>query len=221
MTLSPEDREAWLVRWREGRTGFHLEQVNPFLVKYGERLLPAGGERVFVPLCGKTLDIGWLLDRGHPVVGVELAEEAVTVLFEGLGLQAKVTEQGGVPCYAAGNLEVLVADLFSVDPSDLGSFHGIWDRAALIALRESDRRRYADHLLRFLAPGGRMLLCSLCYDQDRMDGPPFSVTSDEVRALYDNVLPLEKLEEKDVTSSNPRFAECGLDQVLEELWMLG
>lgn len=28
--------------------------------------------RIFLPLCGKTLDIGWLLERGYRVVGAEL-----------------------------------------------------------------------------------------------------------------------------------------------------
>jgi len=221
MSLSSVDRQAWIDRWNEGRIGFHLDRINPFLVKHAERFLPRGDETVLVPLCGKTLDIGWLLSRGHRVVGVELAERAVQALFSDLGLEPEITEVAGVPRYRAQGLEVLVADLLSVDQDQVGSFDGVWDRAALIALRASDRRPYCEGLFRMLRPGGRMLLCSLSYDQSTMDGPPFSVTSDEVRALYENVLPIERIDEKDVTDSNPKFAESGLSQVLEELWLLG
>ena len=50
MTLSPGDRDAWLARWCEGRTGFHLDRVNPCLERHADRMLPAGGGRVLVPL---------------------------------------------------------------------------------------------------------------------------------------------------------------------------
>jgi thiopurine S-methyltransferase len=41
---------------------------------------------VFLPLCGKTLDIHWLLSNGYPVAGSELGEVAVKQLFSELAI---------------------------------------------------------------------------------------------------------------------------------------
>ena len=69
----------WLKRWREGRTGFHEGRPNDLLVHHAARL--AGCRRVLVPLCGKSEDLAFLAARGHDVVGVELAEQAVQAFF--------------------------------------------------------------------------------------------------------------------------------------------
>ena len=82
MTLSSEEREAWLTRWREGRTHFHLNQVHPALMRYISQV--QSGARILVPACGKSLELGWLKGQGYNVVGVELAEQAVSELFEQL-----------------------------------------------------------------------------------------------------------------------------------------
>ena len=67
----------WHERWGENRIAFHEKQANALLVEHFKRLELDAGARVFVPLCGKTLDIGWLLGRDLRVVGVELSELAV------------------------------------------------------------------------------------------------------------------------------------------------
>ena len=47
----------WESRWQEGRIGFHLPEVNSYLLRYSDKLLTQDPESVFVPLCGKTLDL--------------------------------------------------------------------------------------------------------------------------------------------------------------------
>ena len=63
MTLSPKDRDDWLTRWQEGRIQFHVDKVNPILNRYVDRLLPEGFGCVFVPLCGKSVDLDFLVLR--------------------------------------------------------------------------------------------------------------------------------------------------------------
>jgi hypothetical protein len=46
---------------------------------------------VFLPLCGKTLDIQWLLSRGYGVAGSELSKIAVEQLFSELGVEPNIT----------------------------------------------------------------------------------------------------------------------------------
>ena len=76
------DPGFWNERWREGRIGFHQQQVTPLLERHWTAVgVPAGG-RVFVPLAGKSLDMAWLAARGHGVLGIELSEVAVTQFFD-------------------------------------------------------------------------------------------------------------------------------------------
>lgn len=215
------DHQAWLDRWRDGRIGFHLDKVNGYLARHADAMTDRRDARVFVPLCGKSLDLAWLAERGHDVVGVELAEDAVLALHEEQGLSPdEIIEGEAHRCYVSGRVRVFVGDFFALSPAVIPPFDAVWDRAAMIALPESVRPAYAAHLRGFLAPEARVLLSTLVYDQARMNGPPFSVSADEVRGAYEDAFSIERLEEKDITAENPRFAEAGLDVVSEETWLL-
>ena len=61
---------------------------------------------------------------------------------------------------------------------------GVWDTASLVALEPSDRKQYAKTISDLVVPHGRVLLSVLRYDQSASAGPPFSVTSDDIAALY-------------------------------------
>lgn len=58
------------------------------------------GSRIFLPLCGKTLDIAWLLAKGYRVAGAELSEMAIEQLFESLGIQPTITAVGQLVHYS-------------------------------------------------------------------------------------------------------------------------
>lgn len=221
MTLSRKDRDGWAARWREGRIQFHVDKVNPILDRYVDRLLPEGIGRVFVPLCGKSVDLGWLVEKGHEVVGVELVEMAVEDLFNGMGGNHRIFIQGEFQSWQSNGLEVLVGDLFELDAKVSGKFDAIWDRAAFVALQPSDRDRYAPHLQEFLRPNGRILLSTISYDGSKMEGPPFSVSADEVHRHFGNSLSVEKLDESINIDPNLCFTENGVDRVLEEVWLIG
>ena len=53
----------WESRWQSDRIGFHLKEVNPYLIRFSDKLLHQNPDRVFVPLCGKTLDLCWLTKK--------------------------------------------------------------------------------------------------------------------------------------------------------------
>jgi thiopurine S-methyltransferase len=174
-----------------------------------------------VPLCGKSLDLGWLVEQGHDVVGVELSEQAVSDLFVDLGRHPVISTKGACEAWRSESLEILVGDIFELDPSLIGPFDGVWDRAALVALNKTDRARYVPWILHLLKSGGRGLLSTLSYDQTQMKGPPFSVTADEVDSLYHAAWTLEQLERVDVAQRSPLFIEAGIDQAYEETWLIG
>lgn len=214
--------EAWIERWKEGRTNFHLSAVNPQLVRLADRFLAGGPHRVLVPLCGKTLDLAWLVDRGHEVAGAELSEIAVRAIFDDAG-QAPVVEGGEPALWRAPGLAVFLGDFFALEPGRLAAALGgpptrVWDRAAMIALPPELRGRYVDHLRRLAAPGAVVLLDTLTYDAARMPGPPFSVSPDEVRERYAGAS-VELLETADLVIED-RWKALGHEWMRRHLFLI-
>ncbi|MEC9482770.1 MAG: thiopurine S-methyltransferase, partial [Halomonas sp.] len=148
----------WLARWREGRIGFHLSEPHPALERHWSALGGVPGSKVLVPLCGKSLDMRWLAERGHPVLGIELAAEAIEqFLSEGQGAISRY-HQGHFHVYRQGSVELWCGDFFHLHIDQAHEIQAFYDRAALIALPPATRQRYAFHLAQLLPPGARGLL---------------------------------------------------------------
>ena len=178
------DPDYWRSRWREGRIGFHQEAVDSQLARFFPQATAPPPASVLVPLCGKSLDLIWLRDRGYSVTGVEIVPEACHAFVETQGLDPGDPISAGSGAFArwsSGGLTLLQGDIFDFTRSD---FDSVWDRAALIALPPETRPRYAAHMLERLRPGGTILLVTAEYDPSERAGPPFTVHSDEVRDIY-------------------------------------
>jgi len=191
------EKNFWLERWQSDQTGFHLGESNPLLVKHFPTLVLAPAARVFVPLCGKTLDIGWLLAQGCRVVGAELSELAVEQLFAQLALTPRRVPAGELMQYQAENIIIFLGDIFALTAAQLGAVDAVYDRAALVALPEAMRRRYAAHLMAITAKAPQLIIC-YDYDQQQMPGPPFSVNEFELRQLYAQDYTIEMLESREI-----------------------
>lgn len=187
------DTNFWVEKWESNQIGFHLPAANPLLVKHFKSLSLPKGSRVFLPLCGKTLDIAWLLAQGYQVVGAELVEMAIIQLFEELGVTPEIKEIGKIKRYSAPHLDVLVGDIFDIDQETLGDLNAVYDRAALVALPKELRTKYTAHLktITKMAP---QLLITFEYDQSLFSGPPFSVDTSEVQRHYERNELLEILD---------------------------
>lgn len=210
----------WQDRWANDQIGFHLDEVNPYLQQYWSSLGLARGSRVLVPLCGKSLDLVWLAAQGHRVLGVELAEKAVTDFFEEQGLVPEVSEEGALRRYRAGGIDILQGDFFALDAQEFADCGGLYDRAALIALPPEMRERYVAHLAAILPAHCEGLAVTLEYDQQRLDGPPFSVPEAEIRQRFEPLWSVALLERQDVLEKNWKFASRGLDALFEPVFRL-
>jgi len=78
--------DFWHQRWQDNQIGFHRDAPLPLLLAYWPALGLAAGSQVFVPLCGKSLDMLWLAEQGYRVLGVELSELAIRQFFDERGL---------------------------------------------------------------------------------------------------------------------------------------
>jgi len=177
----------WHNKWEENQIGFHLPEANPLLVKYFSALKLTQGSRIFLPLCGKSLDIAWLLALGYQIAGAELSAIAIDDLFRRLDLTPKITQKNSITHYSAPNIDIFVGDIFDVTPEILGKVDAIYDRAALVALPVEMRKKYSAHLItltQHIETPAPHLLISFAYDESLHAGPPFSVGADEVNAHY-------------------------------------
>jgi thiopurine S-methyltransferase len=191
------DPSFWHERWRENRIGFHLTLPNPLLVRRFGALDLKPGARVFVPLCGKTRDIAWLLSEGYRVAGAELSQIAIDQLFADLDVTPEVSDEAGLRHHRAPHIDMFVGDIFALTTDALGSIDAVYDRAALVALPPEMRPRYAEHIVR-LTDAAPQLLVSYEYDQTIVPGPPFSVPPSEIDQLYGARFTIKTLETVDL-----------------------
>jgi thiopurine S-methyltransferase len=175
--------------------------------------LPKGG-RVFLPLCGKTLDIHWLLSKGHRVCGAELSPLAIEQLFVELGVTPEIVEIGPLSRYSAPGIDIFVGDIFKLARDTLGPIDAVYDRAALVALPETMRGRYAAHVVEITGRAPQLLI-SFDYDQSLIDGPPFSVDRTDVERLYAERYELTLLGSPDVEGGLK-----GKVAAREDVWLL-
>lgn len=183
----------WHQKWERGEIGFHESDTNPLLINHFKKLHVDAGGRVFLPLCGKTRDIAWLLANGYRVAGAELSPLAVEQLFDELGVEPEITQIGTLARYSASGIDVFVGDIFAVSANDIGPIDAIYDRAALVALPAGLRERYTSHLID-LTGAAPQLLVTLEYDQQLLDGPPFSVAASEIARHYSATYQLQCIE---------------------------
>lgn len=214
------EHDFWHARWARDEIGFHQPDGNPLLAAHWDAVGAARDACVLVPLCGKTPDMAWLAARGHRVVGVEISDKAARAFFDERGLEPDRTRRDGFEVYSAGGITLWVGDIFALPAAVLADCDALYDRAALIALPPGTRERYADLLCRHLPDGCRGLLVTLAYDQNEMDGPPFSVPDSEVRALLTPAFGAEPLAAHDALADNERFRQKGLSALRETVWRL-
>lgn len=213
-------KEFWLERWERSEIGFHQDEVNPYLLKYWPELHAAQGGEVFVPLCGKSLDMLWLRQQGHRVLGVELSPIAVRDFFAENGMQLDHSRNGQFDCCEANDIRILCGDFFELTREHMVKVRAVYDRASLVALPPEMRERYARHLVDILPPRTQILLVTFDYLQAEMQGPPFAVSVSEVEALYGKHAEIQLLAQEDAMAKNPRFRQRGVSRMQENIFLL-
>lgn len=210
----------WHERWQLNQIGFHNESINSHLQAFWPKLRVAASGRVFVPLCGKSLDMLWLRAQGYDVVGVELSPLAVRAFFAENDLEPEVLPAARFSLSELDGLRLFCGDFFQLTRALLGNVDVVWDRASLVALPPAMRADYAAHMRELLKLGTEILLVAFDYPQHEMAGPPFCVQKSEVEALYGEWCDIEWLFAEDILAREPHFRERGLSVLQEHIYRL-
>lgn len=206
--------DFWHKKWEQNEIGFHKTEANPLLVKYLDQLVLNKGDRIFLPLCGKTLDIGWLLQQGFCVVGAELSELAIEQLFAQINLKPQITKVGPLTRYTAENIDIFVGDIFAINHELIGRIDAIFDRAALVALPSEMRIKYAKHLIAITETAPQILI-TFEYDTNGVSGPPHAISENEIFTHYGECYKLNTLEQGKLPGGMK-----GKTEAIERVWLL-
>ncbi|XP_061737680.1 probable thiopurine S-methyltransferase [Nerophis ophidion] len=214
----------WEQRWHEDKTGFHQPHIHKMLEGNVDKVLHGRtGVRFFFPLCGKAVDMKWLADMGHSVVGVEISEKAIKQFFEENNLtysEEPVPAIPGAKVYKSleRNISLYNCDLYNFSSSIEGKFGAMWDRGSFVAINPRDREKYSALIISLMADDCRYLLSTLMYNPNLYEGPPFAVPGEQVQSLFEKKCNIEQLLSEDVTVD--RHRAWGIDSLMEQLYLI-
>jgi len=215
---SEESRaQSWIDNWHKGKIGFHKTEVHHMLIKHFDNLFPDGKKgRVFVPLCGKTLDMKWFSEQNIKVVGLDAARVSMEQFFSENNIEYKIENVTslGKSCElfksCDDSIHIYCGNMMNFNMSITGQFEAVWDRASLVALQRVDVKRYVENIKSLLTPGGRCLLETMDYDVSIMNDiggdtrppPPFPMYEAEIKLLFEPECTVQYLDREERTLQN-------------------
>ncbi|XP_041356889.1 probable thiopurine S-methyltransferase [Gigantopelta aegis] len=201
--------DDWKKRWDKEQTEFHLPKVHPMLEKHLGALVQGRSKlRFFIPLCGKSVDMRWLLEQGHGVVGCEGVDKGCQEFLQENKMKYTASPmkscEGTVYRSQCSPLTLYRCDVFDLRREDVGQFDCIWDRGSFVAIPVSKRKRYADIIVSLMKPDCRYLLDCFLLNNEQFAGPPFSCTENDINTFYGSYCAVKKLDEKDAMTDLQR-----------------
>lgn len=135
------DHTQWLKTWDEkpDSAPWAMKGVNPYIKKYiGDITLGKDHAKVFFPMCGDVADMFWLAEKGHEVIGLEIAKIAVEKFFKDHNLEYDIVPcdqiKGDLYQCKTKSIKIYCGDMFLFDPSLEKDFDGVWDRGSFNTL---------------------------------------------------------------------------------------
>lgn len=220
----PNRLQSWENKWTTGNIGFHMATVNPRLEQWYHKMATDDKPvTILVPLCGKTLDMMWLYNKGHTVIGIEGVEKAIIEFFteNSLTFTKSVTDAGNLFQTADGRIRLYQADICAVSGRLVGPVQAIWDRGSYVAVGYGDRTAYARFIRDVMAPDCQWLLWAVEYDRSRYSGPPHSLTESDIKQDLDSYVKMECLARQQKTPETwARLADWNLERVDEVVYLV-
>ncbi|MDD5364264.1 MAG: thiopurine S-methyltransferase [Gallionellaceae bacterium] len=218
--VSGEDNALWLQCWRDRATGFHQAAPNPLLLRFWPGLGLAAGSRIFVPLCGKSLDMLWLAGQGYEVIGVELSPIAVRAFFKEHQLQPVRSQVGPFTLWRAGRIGILCGDYFALTGAEFGWIDAVYDRAALTALPEAMRRRYVAHLKAILPVASKVFLLTTEVPEADLTPVRMLAADAEIVTLYAEAFEIELAHVEQAFEADPADRDGLPEPVVRKVYRL-
>lgn len=205
--------EGWNKQWENNNLGWHRQEINEFLVKHQEQLFNGRSSmKIFLPLCGKALEIKWFYDLGHIAVGVEGVETGITDFFKEQNLEYTVEPadkcKGKLYKSIDGRIRLYYCNLFDFSSEIEGKFDGIWDRGSLVAIDAVDRIRYRDLLVSLMNPECHYFIEALDYNNEEKDKTaPHNITAKHMSDLYGEKCSITQLDYEEIGGPGTMYTD--------------
>ena len=218
------EADYWHKKWDADSIGFHQARTNKRLQQWWPDVGVAPSAEVFVPLCGKSLDMLWLHQQGYRVFGIELSQKAIEDFFRENDLPFEQGTEAPFEVFTgtgkAEGIRLLAGDLFALTAEHCQNVSAVYDRASLIAMNDDLRPKYARHLATILPKGCTSLLLVIDYDASKMQGPPFPVPDPMVTSLFAQNFDIRQLAHYSGPKYVGNLSERGLDSLEERVYRL-
>ncbi|XP_039271094.2 thiopurine S-methyltransferase-like [Styela clava] len=198
--------------WKSGQKDppFHVQEVHSTVKKFYNRLFSEGKTgRIFIPLCGKSLDLIYFADLGHDVVGLEFSEVAVESFFAENNLKFTKYDLENEPFVVYKCLDKAITlyrgDFFKLKPEICGQFDAFWDRGSFIAINMGQRLEYAEIMFKLMKNMSKYLLQGAYYDGTKYAGPPHYLSEDSLKETLGKRYSYELLETRESTPPIPNL----------------
>lgn len=220
--------DFWADQWSSDQAFWHIKEVNPILKKFENNLIPSvtSNTTIFFPLCGKTLDMLYFLEKGYNVVGVEGVETIILEYLNENGLKYDVLniqhDGAELKVFVSGKLTLICGNYFSTGPlkpsSGIPEYvtrkgDAVFDRGSMMAILPELVDDYTKVLHRWVKPDGKVLLYAPEFDQNLRPGPPYSLSEKQVNQTYKDIANLEILE----TAIGKLFE---IENVKHRIWLI-
>lgn len=206
----------WQSRWQKNHTGWHMDQVYPLLTKLWPHLPFKSNTQVLVPLCGKTLDMKWLAEKGCHVLGVDASPKALRE-FRALCPDEFLEDTShSFSVYRSPNIELWEGDFLKLPKSKVPGPDLIYDKAAMVALPPEIRKTYTQKILELCEHNTQILLQTFEYNQEEMNGPPFSVDENEICRHFENQFSIQLMHKQSKFNELSKFQQRGLSSYFDE-----
>lgn len=160
----------WETRYQAGDTPWDKGSASPPLVDWLKKNSMQG--RVLVPGCGSGQDVRAIAATGTHVLGLDIAPSAIRAARGNHNITTATYEEG---------------DLFELSPEFAEAFDWVFEHTCFCAISPVMRRDYVNAVGSVLRSGGHLLAVFYLNPglDDPDDGPPFSVSREELYAYFD------------------------------------
>ena len=215
------EKTYWLNRWKAGKTQFNQPTPHRFLIKHFKTLSLQPQEQVFVPLCGKSIDMTWLMQQNQQVIGVEISPLAIADFLKENKLHTTSFGEGLFQVHQNASCTLYNGDIFNLTSQQLSEIKAVYDRGCLTALPPKTLRgQYVDWLKATIPLNTKILLIVIQHGASEINEPPFSTSFEEVNLCFNNDFSVTQLEKEFITELPPHWAERGVYEAYECVYLL-
>ncbi|CAC5361197.1 TPMT [Mytilus coruscus] len=194
--------DEWRKLWKDGKTDFVTQELSSMFTKHVDKMLNSR-EKVktfVVPFCGKVVEMKWLWDKGHEVVGVECGVEAIKDFFAENKIDYSMVEvpevKGELYKSDDGRIRLYCCDFFKFYSGIESDFEAVWDSHALNAVNLDDQEKYVNII--------KSLMGNKCINLTVTD--ELSVNCEKLRKWFNNGF---RVEESDFLKADEKLESFG------------